>query len=241
MPKSSTTPSRRRSTRLGNYVAANAFLDALARYRVVHDEAACSIAWGAWKDVGMAARGTAVERASAMGLSALTPAQGLHALGLVLREGFAHVAVTPVEWPQLLRQLGAGSPPPIWQDLVTQARAATTGAHPTGTTAQAVDYAALPAAERLAQLVALVRRELGTVLALPDGGRSLADDQPFGTVGLDSLTAVELRNRLQAVVGRPLAALAAFEFPTVVALAAQLASYFGDAEDTDHNREEVTL
>ncbi|MBI5722127.1 MAG: SDR family NAD(P)-dependent oxidoreductase [Burkholderiales bacterium] len=227
----------------GNYVAANAFLDALTHHRRVHDDAACSIAWGAWKDVGMAARGSTVDRAAAMGLSSLTPAQGHQALGLVLREGFAHVAVTPVDWPRLLLQLGSNAAPPIWQELVAQARAGMGAAHAEGPRAAALDFAALPPAERLAQLVALVRRELATVLALPDGGRSLVDDQPFSSFGLDSLTSVELRNRLQAAVRRPVPATAAFEWPTTAALAGHLAGYFADAgaHQGDEAREELTL
>jgi acyl carrier protein len=227
----------------GNYVAANAFLDALARWRVVNDEAGCSLAWGAWKDVGMAARGNTADRAAAMGLTPIAPALGHHALGLVLHEGFDHVAVTPVDWPQFLRQLGAGAAPPLWQDLVAEARAAAGGSSAAGARAKAIDFTALPAAERLQQLTALVRTELATVLALPDGGRSIVDDQPFSSFGLDSLTSVELRNRLQAAVGRAVPATAAFEWPTVAELASHLAGYFADSAQGqgDPAREELTL
>jgi NAD(P)-dependent dehydrogenase (short-subunit alcohol dehydrogenase family)/acyl carrier protein len=224
----------------GNYVAANAFLDALARHRRVHDQAACSIAWGAWKEVGMATRGSTLERAAQSGMQSLASQQGLHALGLVLRNGFDHVAVAPIDWPQLLRQLGDAGAAPLLDELLSAARAAGGTTPASATTAQAVDYAALPAAERLTQLTALVRRELATVLALPDGGRSLVNDQPFGSLGLDSLTSVELRNRLQRGLGRPLAATAAFEWPSVAELAAHLDSLFGDAAHDD-TREEVTL
>ena len=224
----------------GNYVAANAFLDALARWRGVHDEGACSIAWGAWKEVGMATRGNTVERAASAGLKSLTPQEGLQALGLVLRDGFEHVAVAPIDWDQLARQLGSNPVPPLFEDAIAAARAAggVTGAAAAGV--QTVDYGALKAAERQSQLVTLVRHELATVLALPDGGRSIVNDQPFGSLGLDSLTSVELRNRLQRALGRPVAATAAFEWPSVAELAAHLDSMFGDAAHDD-TREEVTL
>jgi acyl transferase domain-containing protein/NADPH:quinone reductase-like Zn-dependent oxidoreductase/NADP-dependent 3-hydroxy acid dehydrogenase YdfG/acyl carrier protein len=224
----------------GNYVAANAFLDALARWRSVRDEGGTSIAWGAWKEVGMAARGSTVARAASLGMKSLAPQEGLQALSLVLRDGFEHVAVAPIEWDQLLQQLGSGSVPPLFEDLVAAARAAggTAGAAPART--QVVDYAALGAPERQAQLITLVRHELATVLALPDGGRSIVNDQPFGSLGLDSLTSVELRNRLQRALGRPVAATAAFEWPSVAELAAHLGSMFGDAAHDD-TREEVTL
>jgi acyl carrier protein len=224
----------------GNYVAANAFLDALARHRSVRDEGGCSIAWGAWKEVGMAARGSTVERAASAGLKSLAPQEGLQALSLVLRDGFDHVAVAPIDWNQLQQQFGNASMPPLFEDVVAAARAAggAAGAAPTRT--QVVDYSALAAPERQAQLIDLVRHELATVLALPDGGRSIVNDQPFGSLGLDSLTSVELRNRLQRALGRPVAATAAFEWPSVAELAAHLGSMFGDAAHDD-TREEVTL
>jgi acyl transferase domain-containing protein/NADPH:quinone reductase-like Zn-dependent oxidoreductase/acyl carrier protein len=222
-----------------SYVAANAFLDALARHRRAHDLSACSIAWGAWKDVGMAARGSTAERASASGFGALAPAAGMHAFGLVLREDLAHVAVSPIDWAQLLRQIGNEAPPPMLTGLLDQARAARGGQRAEESPVQRQDFGALDDGERRAQLLALVRRELATVLALPDGGRSIVDDQPFSSYGLDSLTSVELRNRLQAAIGRPVAATAAFEWPTVGELAAHLASAF--EPPTEPAREELTL
>jgi NADP-dependent 3-hydroxy acid dehydrogenase YdfG/acyl carrier protein len=229
----------------GNYVAANAFLDALARRRVVDDQAATSIAWGAWKDVGMAARGHTVERAASQGLQSLSPQQGMQALSLLLRDGIGSAAVAPIAWPVLLRQLGDAAAPALLQDLVAQARsqAGHAGGGAGGARARHVDYAALPAEERLPQVAALVRRELATVLALPEGSGPIADDQTFSSLGLDSLTAVELRNRLQGALGRPVAATAAFEWPTVAELSAQLGKLFGAAEpaEGDASREEVTL
>ena len=97
----------------GNYVAANAFLDALARRRVVSDLPATSIAWGAWKDVGMAARGQTVERAASQGLQALSAEQGMQALSLLLRDGLAAAAVAPFDWPALVRRLGDADAPPL--------------------------------------------------------------------------------------------------------------------------------
>ena len=187
----------------------------------------------------MAARGTTVERMAAMGVDALSPQQGLSALGVALQEGTSQVAVAPIDWPRLVNQLGRGPVPPLLQDIVAQVRA--TGDGTAAASAQAaVDYAGLAADERHMRLVALVRRELATVLALPDAGRSIVDDQPFSTLGLDSLTSVELRNRLQRTLGRPLAATVAFEWPCASQLAHHLSSLFGDAAHDD-TREEVTL
>ncbi len=229
----------------GNYVAANAFLDALARRRVVNDLPATTIAWGAWKGVGMAARGYTVERAASQGLQSLSPQQGMQALSLLLRDGIAQAAVAPIDWSVLLRQLGDASAPALLQELVEQARSMA-GQSPSGagaSPARRVDFAALAAAERLPQVAALVRRELATVLALPEGSGPIADNQSFSSLGLDSLTAVELRNRLQGALGRPVAATAAFEWPSVADLSAHLNALFGPASTGkgDSSREEVIL
>jgi len=229
----------------GNYVAANAFLDALARRRVVDDLPATSIAWGAWKDVGMAARGQTVERAASQGLQSLSPQQGLQALSLLLRDGISSAAVAPIDWTLRVRQLGEAAAPALLHALVAQARSVAAHA-PTGATESRVpqvDFASLATAERLPKVAALVRRELATVLALPEGSATIDDGESFSSLGLDSLTAVELRNRLQGALGRPVAATAAFEWPTVSELAAHLSALFGPAPAGagDASREEVTL
>ena len=87
-----------------------------------------------------------------------------------------------------------------------------------------------------------MRRELATVLGLP-AGTAIAHEQAFSGMGLDSLAALELRNRLQTDLGRPVLATAAFEWPTVLSLAAHLSSLFDAATpaNDDASREELTL
>ncbi|WP_382324607.1 acyl carrier protein [Hydrogenophaga sp. UC242_53] len=108
-----------------------------------------------------------------------------------------------------------------------------------------VDYASLPAKERREQLVTLVRRELATVLGLAGSPQSIPVDQTFTALGLDSLTSVELRNRLQQALGRSVAATAAFEWPSVGEMATHLNSLYGDDDTSDasdaDSREELTL
>ena len=169
----------------------------------------------------------------------------MQALSLLLRDGITQAAVAPIEWPVLLRQLGDASPPALLQELVAQARslAGQSTSAAGASRARLVDFAALAAAERLPQVAALVRRELATVLALPEGSGPIADDQSFSSLGLDSLTAVELRNRLQGALGRSVAATAAFEWPTVAELSVHLSALFGATPVAagDASREEVTL
>lgn len=228
----------------GNYVAANAFLDALAQRRHEGDRAALSVNWGAWSEVGMAARGSTVARAGAQGLAPLSPDQGMQALGLLLREGAVRASVAPIDWTLLGQQMAGASAPRLLEDLLAEGRSADRQASQAG--AAKVDYARLEPQERLAQLVVLVRRELATVLGLAGSPQSIALDQSFTHLGLDSLTSVELRNRLQQSLGRSVSATAAFEWPTVQAMAAHLDSLYGGegpvaTDGEDSNREELTL
>lgn len=233
----------------GNYVAANAFLDALAHYRRALGLPATSINWGAWSEVGMATRSNTVSRAGAQGLASLGPADGIAALDFVLRNNPTQVAVAPIDWPVLAAQLGRASVPPLLRDLVANARSESDRGRNTLTAReQRIDFAALDAVQRLPQLTALVRRELATVLGLSSSPDSIATDQPFPSLGIDSLTAVELRNRLQGALGRSVPPTAAFEWPTVAEMAHQLDALFGgaggrtgDGEPGDDDREEMTL
>ena len=230
----------------GNYVAANAFLDALARRRVVSDLPATSIAWGAWKDVGMAARGQTVERAASQGLQALSAEQGMQALSLLLRDGIAAVG------GGALRLAGAGAPArrcrraaACWRTWWPMARSQALGRSRSG--ARRRRPASTRPRSRSPTASATSRRwcgaKLATVLGLPAGAAAIVDDQAFSGMGLDSLTALELRNRLQTDLGRPVAATAAFEWPTVVSLATHLSSLFDAATpaNEDASREELTL
>ena len=103
-----------------NYSAANACLDALATSRHTHGAAAASVQWGAWAEVGMAARGAASERMAAMevasGFARIGLAQGLAALhAAVAPRAMSCVGVVPVQWH---RMLGDGTAPAFLTALI---------------------------------------------------------------------------------------------------------------------------
>jgi len=199
----------------GAYAAGNAFLDALAQYRRSQGLVGLSINWGPWAEVGMAARLDARARArlDALGLRSLQPALALAALGEALHEQ-GQIALIAADWPRLAVALG-----PSGGALLD--RLAVPGAP------EAVpDFASLPAAERLARLRVLVLREVRAVLALaPD--HAVSSDEKLFEIGLDSLLAIELRNRLERHLGRRLRATLLFNYPTVAALV----EYLGQAID----------
>ncbi|MFK4548175.1 acyl transferase domain-containing protein [Streptomyces tendae] len=207
----------------GNYSAANAALDALARERHADGRKALSLAWGPWsQDAGMTGALTEadIKRMADSGSAPLTVAQGLALFD-------AAVATDePVLVPLAVRPgaLG-GAPHPLLRDLVrTRRRRPSAEATP-----------AVPATDRLAGLdeqartrfvVDLVRAEVAAVLA-HDSTDGIADDREFRDLGMDSLTAVELRNRLATATGLRMSATLVFDYPTPAALAGHLLSRLG--------------
>jgi acyl carrier protein len=211
----------------GDYAAGNAFLDALAEHRRDLGLPATSVAWGTWgQEAGMAERlGRAdLHRMTRSGIRALTSEQALAALDTALLDGPAAVAATGIDPARLRAQAVAGTLPPLLRGLVrvpAKRRAeADAGAF-------AARLAGLGAAERIAALTDLVRTTAAAVLG-HESAEPVAADRVFKDLGFDSLTAVELRNRLGAVLGRRLPAALVFDHPTAGELAAHLASRLGD-------------
>ena len=205
----------------GNYAAANAFLDALAQQRRARGLPGVSIAWGMWEQAtGLTAHLGGAGRGRARGgMLPLTTEQGLDLLDA------AQVAAAPVavavnlDLPGLRAQAQAGTLTPLWYRLV-QAPAA----RQAGTLAGAAlrDQLAGLAEDRQLQLVLeLVREQAAAVL----GHASTDPVRPGGAfrdLGFDSLTSVELRNRLAMVTGLRLSATLVFDYPSPLVLATWL-------------------
>ncbi|BCB84347.1 hypothetical protein Psuf_016600 [Phytohabitans suffuscus] len=206
----------------GNYAAANAYLDALAAHRRALGLPAVSIAWGPWaQDSGMTAglSRADMERMARSSMPPLTTEQGLALFDAATRAGAASVVA--------IRLTGGAGPvrpehvPALMRGLVrTGRRIAASGG---GRDALARKLAGLGEDERQKALTELVRTEVATVLGFgsPDG---VAADREFRQLGFDSLTAVELRNRLSDASGLTLPATLTFDYPTPVAVAKHLAT-----------------
>jgi NADPH:quinone reductase-like Zn-dependent oxidoreductase/malonyl CoA-acyl carrier protein transacylase/acyl carrier protein len=216
----------------GSYVAANAFLDALAAHRQAAGLPALSMAWGLWDlATGMAGLLNSSDRAriGRGGMTALAVADGLALLDLATIQDRPLLLAARLNIAQVRARAVAGAAiSPLWHALVgAPARAAT--ATPVGGVLRE-QLAALTAADQEHILTALVRSHASAILGY-HGPEAIEPGHTFRDLGFDSLTAVELRNHLAIATGLRLPATLVFDYPTPSALAAFLrVSMFG--EDT---------
>ncbi|WP_234332475.1 SDR family NAD(P)-dependent oxidoreductase [Streptomyces sp. NRRL F-5650] len=211
----------------GNYAAANTFLDALARHRRGRGLAATSLAWGLWEtERGMG--GGLTEASSAgtpmRGVSALPTAEGLDLFDLGWHSAEPVLFPARLNGAALRAQAAAGSLPPVLRGLfrVPARRSARAAAQDAGAGLRH-RLARLTPAERQEALYSLVRERIATVLGLgsPEG---IETNRPFRDLGFTSLTAVELRNQLNAATGLRLPVSLVFDYPTLGELVSLLAS-----------------
>ncbi|WP_189944443.1 type I polyketide synthase, partial [Streptomyces aurantiogriseus] len=208
----------------GNYAAANSFLDALAHHRRALGLPAVSLAWGLWETesamTGSLGRAD-LARWARKGVLPLTAERGMELFDAALRSG--RTLLVPAEWDlsALRDPERAAAAPPLLRTLVRPARRRAAASATAGGTSWPRRAAALPVAERRRTAAGAVRSAVAAVLAL-DGPGAVADDAAFKTLGFDSLTALELRGRIQSATGIRLPATAVFDHPTPAALTERL-------------------
>ena len=203
-----------------NHAAANAFLDQLAAHRRALGLAGQAIAWGAWSEIGEAAeqRERMTLRSASGGLEWIAPQQGIRAFDRLVREDATTGVVLARDWVAFGESLD--SRPPLLEDLLSDG--ADDGADEASGEDLLSRLRAAPAAMREDVLASFLQAEVKAVLRLPTAPASTVG---FFDLGMDSLMAVELRNRLNRAFSGAYTAsnTVVFDYPDVTALAAHLA------------------
>jgi acyl carrier protein len=213
----------------GNYAAANAFLDGLAGYRRAAGLPAAALAWGLWAGasaitghIGEADRA----RMARGGVGALTAAEGLALFDLALSADDA--LMVPMHFDTAALNGRADEVPALLRGLVRGRlrRGADTGQPDSGADLLRERLAGASEADQDFILGELIAVHVAAVLGYSSPG-SIESGREFHELGFDSLTAIELRNRLNAATGLRLSATLVFDYPTPAAL-------------TGHIRQEIT-
>ena len=200
--------------------------------------ASCSVQWGAWAGSGMAAKDASTRmRVERTGLGLVESEAGLAALqGLLLQATSstpALAAAVPIRWPKFLQQQFNNKPPAMFGEFTCLAAASTTPVLEASSAARSGRQRMLQARPRArtttalrsdaqseASMLQLVQESVAAVL----GSADVDPQQQLMAAGLDSLSSVELKNSLEAKLGLELPTTLVFDYPTMAALAAFLAS-----------------
>jgi len=209
-----------------NHAAANAFLDQLAGHRRALGLPGQAIAWGAWSEIGEAAeqRDRIDRQRSALGGRWFTPQQGLRAFDRLVRQDATTSVVMSMDWDVF--EEAVEDPPPMLEDLLSAASEARVGDDASSEDVL-TRLRGKPAAEGKDLLVSFVQGEVQAVLRLSSAP---APTVGFFDLGMDSLMAVELRNRLNRAFAGTYTApnTLVFDYPNIAELAAHLAAELGE-------------
>jgi acyl transferase domain-containing protein/acyl-CoA synthetase (AMP-forming)/AMP-acid ligase II/acyl carrier protein/short-subunit dehydrogenase len=212
-----------------NYAAANASLDGLAARRHAEGRAVTALSWGLWaQDSAMTKNLTEADlaRLNRGGVLPHSVEEGLALFDEACRGGEPHLV--PVKLDHTALRTATNAPPPL-HGLARTPRRRATSSRPTAS-ALVQQLAGRSEDERREHLLDIVRAQVSAVLALPDPDAVTATNA-FKQLGFDSLTAVELRNRLNTATGLRLPATLTFDYPTPEALVEHLLAELGERQE----------
>jgi acyl carrier protein len=211
----------------GAYSAANAFLDCMAHYASSRGVRMQSLQWGPWADTGLAHEaGTqrSFRAYAEQGIQPMTQEKGVAILEYALTQS-APVALTAVaDWPMFLASSSAQAIAPEFSDLVNKSPTA-----PVLEPDLREQLSALSSAKQRGDLLeAHIREQLAAVLKTSP--QRIDPKKPLGSMGVDSLMALELVRRLSRSLGVKIPATAVFNYPTVAKLVVHVQSRMAVAD-----------
>ncbi len=205
----------------GNYAAANAFLDSFAHYRRSQHQPALSINWGAWSNLGFANTPGGKRMAghlASLGIESLESRRALAVLHQMIEQDATQAVAVAVDWARFRQFFVAGAASPLISELALEAAGSLPQTEKKGLSRDTL-LGAEPS-ERLSLLELYLGGQVARVLGL--AAEAVELDQPLSNLGLDSLMAVELKNRIAVDLGVNLPMVKFLEGPSVEQAALQV-------------------
>lgn len=203
-----------------NHAAANAFLDAFARWRNLQGARSLSINWGAWSELGAGVKNAG--HAAARGLLSMAPQHALNAMHSLLRHSKPQAMIASIDWSVLEMAMYGRRTALLRNVSQPETSTANVATQPKAADDWLKQLSALPENKRLTNLTGMVQREVARILGLKQGSQ-IDPIRPLQELGLDSLMAVELRNVLGKALNTSLPATLLFDYPSLKAVSGFLA------------------
>ncbi|HQR84093.1 MAG TPA: type I polyketide synthase [Polynucleobacter sp.] len=207
-----------------NYVVANTFLDELAHYRHAQGLRTFSINWGAWNQIGLAARMNLHDHLAKQGIKPIDPALAFRALGEILQSDSIQVGAMDIDWGTYLSK---NNRPSFFSNLAEKLGNDQSSSQSIYSSLLQ-ELQATPKEDQSPLMQAYVAQNVAAVLGIPKS-RKMDRMQGFFDMGMDSLTSVELKNRLSADLKISFPATLAFDHPNISSLADHLLSKLMDS------------
>jgi acyl carrier protein len=201
------------------YAAANHYLDALAHHRHHDHQPATCLAWGLWGDVGMVADEASTAFLARFGVHPIQPDLATKGLHQAIAAGTTALTIASIDWARFIPTFTAARPAPLLAGLPENSQPA--AADKAAAAPLVAELAGATAAQRNQILLRHVQTQAAATLGLPSPA-AVPAQKPFQELGIDSLTAVQLRNQLNASTGLQLPTTVVFDRPTPQELAGYL-------------------
>jgi myxalamid-type polyketide synthase MxaE and MxaD len=224
----------------GNYVAANAFLDALSHFRKFMKLPSLTVDWGPWAETSLQSRKLA-ERMAMIGMTPLLSEQGLAALDWMVRHQCAQVMIMAADWEQVAKSYPLSSRPAILSRLWAASSRDVSSLNAPSETAGLgrQQFLAIAPDTRPAWLESHIVSLVGKVLRLDQ--TQIDPHQPLNALGMDSLTAIEIKNEIDNSLAVSLPLVRFLENPDVTQLASQVLSQLSPTTEGDENERLAAL
>lgn len=212
-----------------NYASGNAFLDGLAHYRSAHGLPALSINWGPWAEVGMASKLNLLDFYRQKGIDSIFPNQGLEVMNRLFGQNSPQVAVIPVNWALACKNYYMGKAPAMVAELgvLKEAAVGSEDSLNENQTGPLQIVLACAPEDRKAAVESCLQELVAGVLRFD---RSKLDiHESLSTLGLDSMMATEIRNKIELGFEIPISIVDLLQGLSVSQLAEKVLAKLNDA------------